>query len=442
MRQRILTSMIAMVASVGVLLGIPLMVIAWWWVSDHAHQDLEGRLKRASVLLIQHEDSDQEHAHDASELARSDPAFRLLVPDDGYLVMSHPAVGNVAGRAPEVLVGNPIPAPTFSDSIDLGDLGVLRMSIPRNSVRDDQWAAIGIVAMMVVASVAVTTVVAAITASRLADPVIDLANRAGAMAKGDFRSEWRTYGIAELDRLSTALGDANSEIADRWEREGEIVGEVSHQLRSRLTAIQLRLDELSMHPDPDVVVEAEAAAAQVDRLSKDLDEMVAASRESPDAPAIPIDVSRLVATLREDFEHAYDAQDRRIVVRVPADATAWSSQPSRLREAMSVLLDNALQHGSGTCTISAAGLVSASMLRITVGDEGRGVPDELVTQIFRRGFTGGRGSGVGLALARALIEADGGRLDLVSRHPTVFAIVVPAGPPEGAEIKRDRAPHR
>lgn len=437
MRHRILTSMIAMVASVGLLLGVPLMVIAWWWVSDHAHQDLEGRLKKLSVLLIR----DEAGSTGVAQAARSDSAFRLLVPEDGVLVISRPA-SDKRGTASEVVVGNPVNSAQFTDSTDLGDLGVLELSIPLESVRNDQWAAIGIVATIVVASMAATTVVAAITASRLADPVIDLANRAGAMAKGDFRSEWRTYGVVELDRLATALNDANSEIADRWEREGEIVGEVSHQLRSRLTAIQLRLDELSMHADPDVVVEAEAAAAQVDRLSKDLDEMVAASRESSDAPAIPIDVARLVETLHSDFARAYGVAGRRIVVRVKPDATAWSSQPSRLREALSVLVDNALLHGAGACMIDAAALVSAPMLRITVSDEGAGVPDELVSKIFRRGFTGGRGSGVGLALARALIEADGGRLDLVSRHPTVFAIVVPAGPPVSAEIRRDRAPHR
>ncbi|GAB20742.1 putative two-component histidine kinase [Gordonia effusa NBRC 100432] len=437
MRHRILTSMIAMVAGVGVLLGAPLMVIAWWWVSDHAHQDLEDRLKRLSVLLIR----DEIGPNDVAGIARTDPAFRLLVPEDGILVISRPTSGTRPGTT-EVVVGDPPTGSLYTDRMDLGELGVLQLSVPLDSVRNDQWAAVGIVATIVVASVAATTVVAAVTASRLADPVIDLANRAGAMARGDFRSEWRTYGIAELDRLSAALDAANSEIADRWEREGEIVGEVSHQLRSRLTAIQLRLDELSMHADPDVVVEAEAAAAQVDRLSSDLDEMVAASRESSDVPSIPIEVAQLVTTLSKDFAHAYEAMGRQIVVRVAADATAWSSQPSRLREALSVLVDNALQHGAGTCTISAAGLVSAPMLRITVSDEGRGVPDELVTKIFRRGFTGGRGSGVGLALARALIEADGGRLDLVSRHPTVFAIVVPASGPEVTAVKRDRAPHR
>ncbi|NED60988.1 HAMP domain-containing histidine kinase, partial [Streptomyces sp. SID10244] len=221
-----------------------------------------------------------------------------------------------------------------------------------------------------------------------------------AMAKGDFRSEWKSYGISELDRVSRALGDANSEIALRLEREGEIVGDVSHQLRSRLTAIQLRLDELSLHEDPAVVGEAEAALEQVERLSRELDEMVAASRNDPAVPN-QIDVEEMVRTLIGDFRTAFGAAGRSIAATFNGQTTAVSARPGRLREALSVLVDNALQHGAGTCRIHVDDLPSADMLRIIVADEGTGIDDDLVGLIFRRGFSAGRGNGVGLSLARA-----------------------------------------
>jgi len=93
--------------------------------------------------------------------------------------------------------------------------------------------------------------------------------------------------------------------------------------------------------------------------------------------------------------------------------------------------------------VSLDALATAGMLRLQVTDQGPGVPDDLVDKIFRRGFTGGvsTGTGVGLSLARALVEADGGRLELTSRRPPVFAIVVPAAAPT-EPVKRDRAPHR
>ncbi|SKZ72757.1 integral membrane sensor signal transduction histidine kinase [Mycobacteroides abscessus subsp. abscessus] len=198
--------------------------------------------------------------------------------------------------------------------------------------------------------------------------------------------------------------------------------------------------------------EAEAALGQVDRLAAELDELVAASRDEPAQPG-SVDVSSLIMTLVSDFDSAFTAEGRTLSVSFSGDAVARSAGPGRLREAVSVLVDNALQHGSGECRISVSDL-KGDMLRITVADEGTGVADDVATDIFRRGFSGGAGNGVGLSLARALVEADGGRLELTSRRPPVFAIVVPAATdrdddaPKDANAatrvgsRRDRVPHR
>ncbi|MDL9937090.1 HAMP domain-containing sensor histidine kinase [Gordonia sp. ABSL1-1] len=455
MRRRILTVMIAMLLAVGALLGIPLSVIAWRWVADNAHQDLDSRLKVIADQLIRQEDE----AGFVAPGALTAPSLKVILPDDGRLTLRY----HVSGRVDEVAVGAVIDGPTVADSIGLGDAGTLILEIPRARLRDDQTTAVAIVAVAVAASVAAGTVVAAVTAGRLADPLTDLADRAAAMARGDFGTEWKRYGIPELDRVSSALGDANAEIALRLEREGQIVGDVSHQLRSRLTAIQLRLDELSLHDDPRVVVEAEAALAQVERLAGELDDMVAAARADREPPAV-IDVRDMLTTLAGDFRQAFDAQGRELTVAFDGEARALSARPGRLREAVSVLVDNALQHGAGRCRISVGDLPSADMVRISVSDEGDGVPDPIAAHIFRRGFSTVRpdaeasaGRGVGLSLARALVEADGGRLELTTRRPPIFAIVVPSGAtvgtsngvadgpdggPPGGTPMRDRVPHR
>lgn len=152
-------------------------------------------------------------------------------------------------------------------------------------------------------------------------------------------------------------------------------------------AIQLRLDELSLHDDPAVVSEAEAALGQVERLAAELDELVAASRDEPVQPH-SIDVSSLIMTLVGDFDQAFTAEERTLAASFSGDAIARSAGPGRLREASSVLVDNALQHGSGECRISVSDL-KGDMLRITVSDEGPGVADDVATDIFRRGFSGG-----------------------------------------------------
>jgi nitrogen-specific signal transduction histidine kinase len=87
-------------------------------------------------------------------------------------------------------------------------------------------------------------------------------------------------------------------------------------------------------------------------------------------------------------------------------------------------------HGKGTVTIRRT--QSASSVVIEVEDEGNGVPAELVSRIFERSVSGRpEGTGLGLALARTMAAADGGRVVLARRRPPVFAVFLPRNPPSG-----------
>src|SRR4029079_17847804 len=87
------------------------------------------------------------------------------------------------------------------------------------------------------------------------------------------------------------------------------------------------------------------------------------------------------------------------------------------------LLENALRHGGGTVTLAAR--ATDLGLQVEVGDAGAGVPEELVPHVFDRGVSVGSSTGLGLALARALVEADGGRLEPSRARPPVFTIFLP-----------------
>lgn len=416
MRRRILSSMVVMVMGIALLLGVPLMFIAWWWVDDQAHNDLDDRLQRVSQELIAQERPDGSVPGNLQE-----GGLRLLVPDDGRLILRYATPEE--GYHQVTMGREELPEPTVSESLTMGRAGSATVQIPRSQVREKQWTAIGVVAAVVLASIAIGMVVAAVNASRLADPLVDVAERAARIGRGDLRSGGRRYGVAELDRVSAALDAATREIALRLEREGQIVGEVSHQLRSRLTAIQLRLDELSLHRDPAVVTESEAALGQVERLSRELDELIAASRGSDVSEAGPIVVQSEINTVVGDFGPAFTRNGRQLLADV-SDRIVARVTPARLREALTVLVDNALRHGGGDCTIEVHEI--GGMIRLAVSDEGRGVSDEDAQRVFQRGYSGAGSTGVGLSLARAMIESDGGRLELVSRRPPTFAIVVPA----------------
>jgi signal transduction histidine kinase len=101
--------------------------------------------------------------------------------------------------------------------------------------------------------------------------------------------------------------------------------------------------------------------------------------------------------------------------------------PGGLAQVLATLLDNALMHGGGTVTLQTS--QNARSVVIEVRDEGNGVPPELVSRIFERSVSGRpEGTGLGLALARTMAAADGGRVVLVKPKPATFAVFLPRHP--------------
>lgn len=430
--------MIVTMVALAVLLGVPLTTLTWTGIARAAHEDLADRLKTISEYVLTEETAGRLSGPEALDL----DDFRLLVPSNGTLVLLGPSGVEQVGR--------PAAEHELSESVNLGPGYVLTLSIPRNDVRARQWISVAVVMVVILAALAVGVLVAVVTVRRMTQPLEQVATRASAMARGDLSSPWPYYGIDELDRVTTALSEANTAVVRRLEQEGQVIGDASHQLRSRLTAIHLRLDELTLHPDPEVVSEAAETVALVEKLTAELDEFVAASRSTGGERAL-VDVPELLYALAGDHDAMFSAAGRRIVVEIDGTPSPVHGGPGRLREALSALLDNSLRHGDGTVTLRVEELESAEVVRIAVSDEGEGVPDELAPEVFRRGFSGGSSSGLGLSLARALVEADGGRLDLAARRPAVFTIVLPAGPsgPGGPggdmvapQFRRGPVPHR
>ncbi|WP_062994068.1 sensor histidine kinase [Nocardia mikamii] len=417
MRRRILLSMLAALTLTTVVLGIPLAFTAWQWVADITRSDLRARLDRMSVEIVGQE-RDDGLVHGVLDLR----SVRPLIPSGGRLTIIYPTPEDAALRvdagAPEV--ENPV-----VESLSMGTSGSLRLEVPAAPMHSMQRQAVGAVALVALASLAAGAAVAVVTARRVADPLRDVAARAARLAKGDFRPDPRRHGITELDRVSDVLDSATVEIAGRLQREHALVADVSHQLRSRLTAVRLRLDELSAHPDPAVVQESEEAMAQVDRLTEAIDELVRDSRDEDAADHEPVPVVAELRGVVAEWRHPFAEAGRKLVLSGDPGLRAPVTG-SRLREAVAVLVDNALVHGGGDCSVSVrtvyGGPDREPLVAVEVADEGEGVSDELAPHIFDRGFSGAGSTGVGLALARALIEADGGRLELQRRRPALFAV--------------------
>ncbi|NUS43543.1 MAG: HAMP domain-containing histidine kinase [Mycobacteriaceae bacterium] len=431
MRKRILTSILAVVMLTTAALGLPLMYTAWLWVDQNSRRDLQVRLDRIATELRAQESGDGT----ISGPLQSE-SFDALIPAGGQLQVTYPTP---AGEVTATLGAPHVPSPV-TESLAMGKGGSLRMAINSHDLREVQESAVAGVALLALASMAAGTAVAVITAQRLSDPLRDVADRAARLGMGDFRRDSKRHAIPELDRVSEVLDAAAVEMAGRLKREHALVADVSHQLRSRLTAIRLRLDELSVHPDPDVVAESEEAMAQVDRLTDTIDELIKASRADAAAGRSMVSVVDELSDVVAEWRPRFADADR--TLRLVGDrALSAPITATRLREAVTVLIDNALIHGGGGCTVRVRSTSRIGhgdpVVRVDVADEGRGINNELAPHIFDRGFSGAGSTGVGLSLARALVEADGGRLQLQRRRPAMFSIFIGVGIPPAANLPSD-----
>jgi signal transduction histidine kinase len=206
-------------------------------------------------------------------------------------------------------------------------------------------------------------------------------------------------------------------------RQREFTANVSHQLRTPLTAMRLRLDELATLEDPEAArAELEATLRVADRLERTVTDLLALARAGDLGTPRDVDLAQLAR------EHA--ASWRRVFARAgrPLRVIAEPSLPARVSpggvaQALDVLLENALAHGAGATRLEAG--VRDGRYRIAVTDEGAGVPPALEARIFERDVSTAGSTGIGLPLARALVEADGGRLVLARPRPARFEILIP-----------------
>ncbi|MBE9376385.1 sensor histidine kinase [Saccharopolyspora sp. HNM0983] len=405
MRRRILQATLLAVAVTAVALGLPLGFSALKLVQDLTAGDLSTRAQQIATLLDEQIAADQEIDLDAA---------RLAVPDGARLIVRTQTRDYVYGPDPGER--------PLVEMVPMVQSGTVTIAAPSGPVRTQQFQVAGLVVLLVVLSAGTGMIVASVTARRLADPLRHVAARAARLGAGDFRADPQRHAVPELDRVADALDASGAALSQLVQRERDLVGDVSHQLRSRLTALQLRLETLAATGDEDTAEEATAALEQAERLSGVLDDLLAAAIEARAKDAEPLDVSGLLTDVAAEWRDPMRAAGRTLRTRI-ADELLARATPARLREAIGVLLDNALRHGQGTVTL--VGKQSAGTVVVEVSDAGPGVPDQLIPYVFERGFSGHGSTGVGLALARALIEADGGRLELGKARPAMFEIFLP-----------------
>ncbi|MEV4996265.1 ATP-binding protein [Streptomyces niveus] len=279
--------------------------------------------------------------------------------------------------------------------------------------------------LMIIGAVALLAVIAAVLlavrqADKLASPLTDLAETAERLGSGDPRPRHRRYGVPELDRVADVLDSSAERIARMLTAERRLAADASHQLRTPLTALSMRLEEISTTDDPDTVKdEATIALTQVERLTDVVERLLTNSRDARTGSAIVFDLDDVVQQQIEEWRPAYRSAGRAIVCSGTQHMRAVGT-PGAVAQVLAALIENSLMHGGGTVALRSR--ITGNQAVIEVTDEGPGVPANLGSRIFERAISGHNSTGIGLAVARDLAEADGGRLELLQQQPPVFAL--------------------
>lgn len=406
MRRRLINSTLAVVLFVIAVFGVSLVIVEARAIEKNAYESAQSDAGRIVAVV--------EARIAAGETVTAD-TMRSAVPGDRYVHIELPdqrtfALGDEPGEG----------SIEGQESGSHGEVVTVQQS--RSVVTEEVGRILMIVVGVGTLSVVVATLLAVGQARKVSAPLTDLAETAERLGSGDPRPRHRRYGVPELDRVADVLDASAERIARMLTAERRLAADASHQLRTPLTALSMRLEEIVETADGEpqtVKDEAAIALAQVERLTDVVDRLLTNSRDRRSDSAVTFDIDEVVLQQVEEWRAAYRGVGRAIVHSGRPELKAVGT-PGAVATVLATLVENALMHGDGTVALRTR--IAANQVVIEVSDEGEGVAAELGSRVFERTVSGRNSTGIGLAVARDLAEADGGRLELLQQHPPVFAL--------------------
>jgi signal transduction histidine kinase len=414
LRRRLIQSTLAVVLVVIAVFGISLVIVESRTIESSAKEGVDTEAVRLVSIV-----ENRMISHDQL----TGQALAEQVTEGRYALIRIPGHSPIAvGKRPD---GEVISA---TQEGDRGD------SVTVQESRDKVSAEIGRT-LLVILAVALLAVLAAVVlavrqARRLASPLIDLADTAERLGSGDPRPRHRRYGVPELDRVAEVLDSSAERLARMLTAERRLAADASHQLRTPLTALSMRLEEIisAAHEHDTVKEEATIALGQVERLTDVVQRLLTNARDPRTTSAVDFDLDEVIKQQLEEWRPAYRSVGRSII-RTGTKGLRAVGTPGAVAQVLAALIENGLMHGSGTVVLHTR--VTGNQAVVEVTDEGQGVPPELGARVFERTVSGRNSTGIGLAVARDMAEADGGRLELLQQRPPVFALFLARDPKNG-----------
>jgi signal transduction histidine kinase len=388
---------------------------------------------------------------------------RILVVDaDGRSVAdSSPAVlGRSYGSRPEIaeaLSGQRAAGQRWSNTLDTRlqyvavpvasqgrILGAVRITVPSSTVDErvrETWWRLAALSAVVLATVGAVGLILARSVTR---PVLQLDEAARRLASGDLDARvGAVEGAPELARLAEQFDATADRLQQMVDAQRRFVGDASHQLRTPLAALRLRLETMQTAPGEEAT--RDAAIAEVDRLSRLVQSLLELARSTDAEPVVTeVDLRPIVDERRDAWLEAARAREIDLVVLGPSSVSAVAVDGA-VEQVLDNLIANALAVAPAGSTIELAldpgptATTHGPVLRVT--DQGPGLPPDqrarATSRFWRAPDAPPGGTGLGLAIVDHLVMAGGGHLELEAGPGGVGLRATVAFAPPGT---RDPAP--
>ncbi len=297
----------------------------------------------------------------------------------------------------------------------------------------------------------ISLVIARWLARGMTQPLRDMAAAARAMETGDYTGRVHTRSRDEVGRLAAAFNRMSAELEVLEQSRRDLVANVSHELKTPITAIRAHLENLAdgvEQPDPKTL---QVMLGQTERLGRLVDQILDLSRlESGEVPLHlePTALEPLVTRVISEIAVGRAVTDVALTADVSPDLLV-EADAERIHQVLLNLVDNAVRFTppGGSVAISAARREERVVVQVI--DSGVGIASEHLPRLFERFYRAdpsrsredGSGTGIGLAIARSIVDGHGGRITATSEpgRGATFTFDVPAAQADVVTTER-RAP--
>ena len=273
----------------------------------------------------------------------------------------------------------------------------------------------------VTASVIAALLVSFFISRRIVAPVRTLTNASQHIAEGHYAERVQVNGSDEIAQLAERFNKMTNQLEQVESMRRQLIGDVAHELRTPLTSIKGYMEGLIDGVLPSTPETFDQIHHEADRLSRLVDDLQELSRV--EAKAYPLDfrsltVPNLVQTTLKRLSPQATAKRISLRSSLPADLPHILADEDRITQVLVNLVANAIQYTSEDGDVTISAVRHENEIYISVKDTGIGIPPEYLANLFTRFYrvdksrsrNAGGGSGIGLTIAKHLVEAHGGRI--------------------------------